>query len=458
MVRRATGRSGGLSVRVTMIGSGYVGLVTGICLAEVGHDVTCVERDADRVERIMAGHAPIHEAGLEPLLRKHVGTTFRVTTDLATAVAAGEVTVIAVGTPSREGRIDLADVTAAASQIGAALPKDGFPVIVVKSTVIPGTTDTVVRTALEDASGRNAGVDFGVAVNPEFLTEGRAVADFMAPDRIVLGADDERSLRLLRELYAPFAGVDIVEVNTRTAELIKYASNALLATAISFSNELANLAESIGGIDLVEVMRGVHRSRYLTVRNGDQQAATAELADFLLAGGGFGGSCLPKDVSALVATGIDRGEQMPLLSAVLEVNQARSDRLIGMLREELATLRGRRIGVLGLAFKPDTDDVRESPALRLIERLVGEGAIVRAHDPVVREADVPTLADAGITIERDLVAIVEGVEALVLVTAWADYRRLPALVAAAPDPPIVVDGRRMIPADSVARYRGIGLR
>ena len=445
-------------MRVTIIGSGYVGLVTGVCLAELGHEVTCVERDTRRVTSIMAGEAPIHEAGLEPLLRKHVGKAFRATTELEAAVAAAEVTMIAVGTPSREGRIDLGDVKEAARQIGAALPGEGFPVVVVKSTVIPGTTDTVVCEALEEGSGRRAATDFGLAVNPEFLTEGRAVADFMAPDRIVLGADDDGSLRVLRELYAPFLGVDLVEVNTRTAELIKYASNALLATAISFSNELANLAESIGGIDLVDVMRGVHRSRYLTVRDGDQPAATAELADFLLAGGGFGGSCLPKDVSALVASGIERGERMPLLSAVLEVNQARGDRLIRMLEQELSTLRGRRIGVLGLAFKPDTGDVRESPALRLVDRLLAEGAIVHAHDPVVRDADVPSLTSAGITVERELEAVVDTVEAVVLMTAWDDYRRLPALIAAAPTPPIVVDGRRLLPADSVARYRGIGLR
>lgn len=446
-------------MRVTIIGSGYVGLVTGVCFADVGHEVSCVERDPGRVSTITAGEAPIHEAGLEDLLRKHIGRRFHATTDLAAAVASGDVIMIAVGTPSRDGRIDLADVKDAARQIGASLAVDRFPVVVVKSTVIPGTTDTVVREALEETSGRRAGVDFGLAVNPEFLTEGRAVADFMAPDRIVIGADDPRSAGVLRALYEPFADADVVEVNTRTAELIKYASNALLATAISFSNELANLAESIGGIDLVDVMRGVHRSRYLTSRNGDGNgAATAELADFLLAGGGFGGSCLPKDVSALVASGIDHGEQMPLLSAVLEVNHARGDRIIRMLLEELSTLRGRRIAVLGLAFKPDTGDVRESPALTLIERLVAEGAIVHAHDPVVRDADVPGLVRAGIGVESDMAAAVDGVEAVVVMTAWDEYRRLPALLTAAPTQPLVVDGRRTIPADSVARYRGIGLR
>lgn len=365
--------------------------------------------------------------------------------------------MLAVGTPSDGGRIDLRDVLGACHQVGEAMPRDGRPVVVVKSTVVPGTTDGPVRGALEAASGLQAGEGFGLAVNPEFLTEGRAIADFMQPDRIVIGADEEASMSVMRRLYAGFEGVPLIEVPIRTAEMIKYASNALLATAISFANELADYSEAVGGIDMLDVMAGLHSSRYLTHRAPDGQPVTVELASFLLAGCGFGGSCLPKDVSALVTAGIELGQPMPLLQAVLEVNGGRAQRVVRMLEEELGALGGRRIGVLGLAFKPDTSDVRESPAFPLLRELSQRGAIVAAHDPVVAPS---ALAEAGlndVAFSADLGHLLEDVEAAVLVTSWDEYRELPRLLSAMERAPLLIDGRRAIPHEAVPKYRGIGL-
>jgi UDPglucose 6-dehydrogenase len=443
---------------VAIVGSGYVGLVTGVGLAKLGHRVQCVERDVDRVARINRGDTPIHEEGLADLLAATLADgSFVATTSLADAVAVSEVTMLAVGTPSDHGRIDLRDVLGACRQVGQALPTERRAVVIVKSTVVPGTTDTSVRQALEEASGLVAGQGFGLAVNPEFLTEGRAVADFMEPDRIVIGADDEASMTVVRRLYAAFPSTPIVAVTTRNAEMIKYASNAMLATAISFSNELANLAEAIGGVDMLEVMAGLHSSRYLTGRASSGEQVTAELAAFFLPGCGFGGSCLPKDVSALVAAGAELGERMPLLEAVLEVNRERADRVMRILEAELGNLRGREIGVLGLAFKPDTSDVRESPAFPLIRQLLAAHAAVTAHDPVVTASVLAGAEVDGARFNADLGDVIRRVDAAVLVTSWREYLQLPQLLGAMDDPPLLVDGRRALASASVPNYRGIGL-
>lgn len=338
------------------------------------------------------------------------------------------------------------------------MPRERRIVVAVKSTVVPGTTDGPVRRALEAASGLTAGEGFGLAVNPEFLTEGRAVADFMHPDRVVIGADDDQSMAVMRQLYAPFGSAPVIAVTMRNAEMVKYASNAMLATAISFSNELANLAEAIGGIDMLEVMAGLHASRYLTAPAASPgESVTVELASFFLAGCGFGGSCLPKDVSALVAAGRDVGLQMPLLTAVLEVNQQRADRIVQILASELGQLRGRRIAVLGLAFKPDTSDVRESPAFPLIKRLLGEQAAVTAHDPVVAASALAAAELDGAAFSDDLRDLLTRVDAAVLVTSWPEYQVLPEILNALDRPPLLVDGRRAIAPESVPSYRGIGL-
>ena len=444
-------------MRVAVIGSGYVGLVTGACLAEVGHDVACVDVDEEKVRRINEGVPVLHERGLEDLLARNVGRRLRATTDSREAVGLADVSFIAVGTPLDGGRIDLSAVRRAAYDIGEALrERNGYHVVTVKSTVVPGTTEEVVVPILERASGKAASADFGVAVNPEFLTEGQAVEDFMYPDRIVVGGLDARSIDTVEALYEGFDGAPRIRANPRTAEMIKYVSNALLATAISFSNEVADLCAALGGVDVVEVMRGVHASRYLTV-DVDGGRVEAPLTSFLAAGGGFGGSCLPKDVRALIAHGEERDLGMPLLRAVMQVNEGRADEIVRLLHKELSRLQGSRVVVLGLAFKPDTDDVRESPSLPVVERLVAEGAEVTLHDPVAEQAVRSVAEKRGLKASFDLEDAIENADAVVLMTRWEHYRKLPELLAGKVQQPLVVDGRRMLDKASIARYAGIGL-
>ncbi|HVH08019.1 MAG TPA: UDP-glucose/GDP-mannose dehydrogenase family protein [Myxococcota bacterium] len=442
-------------MKISIVGTGYVGLVTGACLADRGHDVTCIDVDRSKVDAINERRAPIHEVGLDDLLARHVGTRLRATADLAGAVAATDVTFIAVGTPAAEGRIDLQYVEKAAVAIGEALRgKPGYHAVIVKSTVIPGTTDGPVLRALEAGSGKRAGADFGVGMNPEFLTEGQAVADFMNPDRIVLGGIDARTHALLESLYEGFAGAPRILTNPRTAELIKYASNALLATAISFSNEIARLCAQVGDVDVVDVMRGVHESAYLTARASGRAPVTAAIASFLGAGCGFGGSCLPKDVTALAAQGEDLGLAMPMLRSVLAVNAAMPDELVRLVKKHHPDLAGVRVAVLGLAFKPDTDDLRESPAFPVLRRLRDAGATLTAFDPIARPETHPDLR--GVRLAASLEDAVASADVVVLVTRWAEFGALPDVLAKLGRSPLVVDGRRMLPKDAFARYEGIG--
>ncbi|OGI63032.1 MAG: GDP-mannose dehydrogenase, partial [Candidatus Muproteobacteria bacterium RBG_16_60_9] len=333
-------------MKVSIIGTGYVGLVTGACFAEVGHDVVCVDVDRDKVDRINRGETPIYEVGLEDLLRRHVGKRLRATTDLRAAILASEVTFIAVGTPFDGEHVDLTFIRRAARDIGAALrDKRDFHVVVVKSTVVPGTTDGVVLPVLEESSGKRAGADFGVGMNPEFLTEGVAVSDFMEPDRIVVGGIDARTIEVLAKLYASFPNVPIIRTNNKTAEMIKYTSNAVLAALISFSNEIGNLCARLGGVDVVDVMRGVHAARYFTTPMQDGRSVVAPIASFLYAGCGFGGSCLPKDVKAMVAHGEAAGQPMPLLDTVIKINSRQPQKIIEILERNFASLKGVRVCV-----------------------------------------------------------------------------------------------------------------
>jgi UDPglucose 6-dehydrogenase len=444
-------------MRVSIVGTGYVGLVSGVCLAEKGHDVVCVDVDADKVARIRSGLPPIFEHGLEELLRKNLGRRFSASEDLRGATLQSDLTLIAVGTPFDGARIDLRFVTQVATELGTILrDKGGYHVVVVKSTVVPGTTDTVVRSLLEQASGKRAGADFGVGMNPEFLTEGQAVADFMQPDRIVLGGIDRRTLDEMDALYAGFPEVPRIRTNPRTAEMIKYASNAMLATAISFANEIATLCSTLGGVDVVDVMEGVHASSYLSPTTGTVEKARAPITSFLQAGCGFGGSCLPKDVKALITHGEERGAPMPLLRAVMAVNEGRPREVMRTLQKHFASVEGLRVGVLGLAFKPDTSDVRESPAFPIIRALRAANAQVKAWDPVAMAEARRVLGDE-IAYAGSLPECVQGVDAVVLVTRWKEFEAVPALLNAMSSPPLLVDGRRQLDKHSVARYTGIGL-
>ncbi len=446
-------------MRVSIVGAGYVGLVTGVGLAEQGHSVVCVDSDAEKVAQIRSGVSPFFEPGLEAALAGSLDGHLEATIALRRAVMETELSLVAVGTPSLpDGGVDLRTVEAVTRQIGEILrDKAAYHVVVIKSTVVPGTTEEVVLPLLERASGKRAGVDFGVGMNPEFLTEGEALHDFREPDRIVLGASDGRTLQALRELYPGFAGVVRIETTPKAAEMIKYASNALLATLISFSNEIGNLCAGLGGVDVVDVMRGLHASRYLTTTLPDGGRVTAPLAAFLWAGCGFGGSCLPKDVRALIAHGRLVGQSMPLLEAVIDTNVRQSHQALALLQKHYPSLQGVRVAVLGLAFRPDTDDMRESPAIPIIQDLLAAGAEVTAYDPAATAAARRRFVNDRVRVCGELSEAVQDVGAIVLTTKWDEFARLPDLLRDRHPQPLVVDGRRMLDKRGVQRYEGIGL-
>ena len=443
-------------MRVSIAGTGYVGLVSGVCLAHYGHDVTCIDIDPSKVDAINSGVSPIYEPGLDELLAANVGVRLRGTTDLRSAVENTDITLIAVGTPFDGEHIDLQYVVGVAREIGEVLrTKSSYHTVVVKSTVVPGTTDGPVRHALEAASGKLAGRDFGLGMNPEFLKEGEAIEDFMRPDRIVLGGVDERSIDALAGLYAPFTGVDIIRTAPATAEMIKYTANALLATLISYSNEIANLCAAVG-VDVADAFHGVHLDKRLSPILEDGTRITPTIATYLWPGCGFGGSCFPKDVKALIAYGEDAGSPMPMLRSVVDINTAQPTRMIELLTHHYPDLSGRRITVLGVAFKPGTDDIRESPGIAIVERLCELGAVVTVHDPVAESAARKVLPDS-VRFADDVPTAIAQADAVLLTTRWALYNDLADEVRVLDQTPLVIDGRRMLDKNQFARFEAIGL-
>src|SRR3982750_244065 len=358
-------------MNVTVIGTGYVGLVTGACLADAGNNVFCLDLDERKIARLNAGEIPIFEPGLEPIVRRNEAAgRLRFSTDVPASVAHAELQLIAVGTPPGEdGSADLQHVIAAARAIGRHM--EGYKVVVTKSTVPVGTADKVKHAIIEEQKKRHLGNDFTVVSNPEFLKEGAAVEDFMRPDRIVVGADDPRAIALLRQLYTPFQRnrERIIVMSVRSAELTKYAANAMLATRISFMNEIANLAEALGA-DIEEVRRGIGSDPRIGYH-------------FLYPGAGFGGSCFPKDVKALQRSALEAGRPLRVLTAGDQGNEAQKHVLGDKIRKRFgAELSGRRFALWGLAFKANTDDLREAPSRALIADLIGAGAALSAYDPV----------------------------------------------------------------------------
>jgi len=392
-------------MNVTVIGTGYVGLVSGACLADMGNRVFCLDVDVAKVARLNAGHVPIYEAGLEPVVKRNRDAgRLSFSTDVAASVAHGVLQLVAVGTPpGGDGSADLQHVLDAARAIGRHM--EDYRVVVNKSTVPVGTADKVSEVISNALRERNKELPFGVVSNPEFLKEGAALEDFMRPERIIIGSDDERATALLRELYAPFQRNHerLMLMGVRSAELAKYAANAMLATRISFMNELANLAEALGA-DIEEVRRGI---------GADPRIGT----HFLYPGAGFGGSCFPKDVKALRRIGEQAGRPLRVVAAVEQANEAQKHLLGDKIKARFGKdLKGRKFAVWGLAFKPNTDDMREAPSLTLIADLIAAGAEVRAYDPVAK----PNLA--GVVIANSAIEALQGCDALAILTEWAEFR------------------------------------
>ncbi|MBI2910174.1 MAG: UDP-glucose/GDP-mannose dehydrogenase family protein [Chloroflexi bacterium] len=406
-------------MRVTIFGTGYVGLVTGACLASLGHDVACVDVQVDRIELVKRAKSPFHEPGLGEILRKGLDEgRLRPTTDFQQAMSGSEFSIIAVGTPPGQGGADLSFVEVAAAQIGQSLGQASeYHVVVVKSTVPPGTSDTMVRRILEEQSGRRVG-EFGLCMCPEFLREGSAVDDFMHPDRIVIGRWDERSGRALAGLFGVF-DCPVVQTSLRNAEMIKYTSNALLSVLISFSNEIASLCEATPDTDVETVMDALHLDRRLSpLVNG--QRVTPGLLSYLRAGAGFGGSCLPKDTSALRSFAAACQVETSLLDAAVRVNLRRPAQLAEMADGALGGLAGRTVAVLGLAFKPGTDDLRDSPSLAIMRHLLERGARVKAYDPVVL-GKAELAADPRVVLCHTPETVLADVDAALIATAWPEF-------------------------------------
>ena len=421
-------------MKVTVVGTGYVGLVSGACLAEMGNDVVCMDVDASKIRTLESGAIPIHEPGLEAMVARNVKAgRLHFTTDIARAVAHGTLQFIAVGTPPDEdGSADLQYVLAAARNIGRLMTD--HKVIVDKSTVPVGTADKVNAAIAEELAKRDVAIEYAVVSNPEFLKEGAAVEDFMKPDRIVIGADDESAIYLMRSLYAPFQRNHdkLVVMDVRSAELTKYAANAMLATRISFMNELSLLAEKLGA-DIELVRQGI---------GSDPRIGFG----FLYAGCGYGGSCFPKDVKALISTASQFDQPLRVLSAVEAANDAQKlvvvKRVTARFGEDLA---GLRFALWGLAFKPNTDDMREAPSRVVIDELLGRGAQITAYDPVAMPEARRVFADRpGLSYAESPMDALEGADALLVVTEWKEFRspdftRIKALLKH----PLVIDGRNL---------------
>jgi UDPglucose 6-dehydrogenase len=420
-------------MNVTVVGTGYVGLVTGACLADAGNSVFCLDLDHAKIGLLNAGKIPIFEPGLEPIVRRNrEAGRLHFSTDVAAAVAHGELQILAVGTPPGEdGSADLQHVLAAARAIGAHM--DAYKVVATKSTVPVGTADKIRITVQEELGKRQARVEFSVVSNPEFLKEGAAVEDFMRPDRVILGTEDARATALLRQLYAPFQRNHerIIVMSVRSAELTKYAANSMLATRISFMNEVANLAEALGA-DIEEVRRGIGADP----RIGYQ---------FLYPGAGFGGSCFPKDVRALQKSAQEAGRPLRVLAAVEAVNDAQKHVLAGKISVRFGNLKGRCFALWGLAFKANTDDLREAASLALIADLLQAGATVRAYDPAAGGAARTAFKDKkGVDIVASAAAALEGADALAVITEWQEFRSPDfAAIRAALKTPAIFDGRNL---------------
>ncbi len=429
-------------MNVSVVGTGYVGTTLSACLAELGHTVTAIDIDEETVERLNEGEISIHEPGLDGLVSAHAGDRLQATTEHA-ASAETDVTFLAVGTPAREdGSIDASILRSAAEDIGRAIAdKDEYHLVVIKSTVLPDVIETEIIPAIEAAAGKTDGEEFGVAVNPEFLREGSAVEDFMAPDKIVLGTDgDERAIDLLAELYQPLVSdwdVPVVETGRREAAMIKYANNAFLAAKISLINDIGNICKEFG-VDAYEVADAIGLDSRIS-------------EEFLRSGVGWGGSCFPKDTAALAAAAKSAGYDARMVEATIELNDHQPRRLIELL-EKHTSVDGKRIAVLGLAFKPGTDDIRGSRATVVIEELLERGATVAAYDPRAADAMADEFPDAEYT--ESAAEALEGSHGAVVVTDWEEFAELDSAFDSMVDP-IVVDGRRIISRRDGITYEGL---
>jgi len=439
--------------RTLLIGGGHVGLVSAVCFADRGYDTILYERDVERAELIQAGRPPFFEPNLEGLLKKTIdGGKLQISTNLEEAISDSEIAFVAIGTPSRpNGSINLTSIETSSAELGEALrSKAGYCLIVMRTTVIPGTTENLVKPTLEKHSGKDAGEDFGLAMQPEFLREGSAIEDTLSPDRIVIGEYDKRSGDVLETFYLDFykgRAPPIIRMNLACAEMVKYASNAFLATKISFINQIANICEKIPGVDVARVADAMGLDKRIGGR-------------FLNAGAGFGGSCLGKDLSALIAFSKQFGCKPNLLEAVLDVNEKQALNIVESARQQLGDLVKKRIAILGLSFKPNTDDMRDAPSVRIVKRLLDEGASVVVYDPAAMKNASAIFKDQ-VDYAKSGLECVSNADCAIIVTEWDEFRKF------GPDDfkekmrcAVLIDGRKIydpLRFSKELNYVGIGL-
>lgn len=392
-------------MKISVIGTGYVGLVSAVGWSDLGHEVTCIDIDEEKLNKIKNGHSPIHEDGIEELLDKGVSEG-RIKTDSSFSdIAESDIAIISVGTPPNEdGSMNDEFIRSCSASIGEEIKKSQkFNIIAVRSTVLPGTTDNTVKRIIEGKSGKKAGKDFGLVMIPEFLREGHAISDFKNPDRIIIGFEDERSKRILQEMHKPF-NCPVLFTDIATAEMVKYASNAFLATKVAYTNEMARICEKIG-VDIDRITEYIGMDKRIG-------------REFLVAGAGFGGSCFPKDVKGLIKKANEMHTEPKILEAAMESNEIQKKHIVDMIKEKTG-LKDRKIGILGLAFKADTDDVRESPATDIIKGLLDDGAVVRAYDPHAMKNMKKIIS--GIEYAASIDDCIKGCDAVVILEAWPQF-------------------------------------
>lgn len=412
-------------MKVTILGTGYVGLITGVCLANKGHQVVCVDNNKDKVKKLNSSIPTIYEKSLDKLLKKVIkNKNFSATENLNKALEDSKIVIVAVGTPTSKNKISLNFLEKACKDIGKFIKvSDKFLSVIIKSTVIPGTTDTFVKNILEKESGKLLG-QFGLGMNPEFLREGNAVQDFDNPDRIIFGYEDNKTLFLLKQLYYPW-NVSKISMNSRSAEFVKYSNNVLLASQISIINELANFSHDLGNVEFEKILKGVHSDRRWSpiLKNGKK--ISPDILTYLIPGCGFGGSCFSKDLKALRNQAESISSKTQVIDAVLKVNDLQPLRVINILKK-MTDLKNKKILVLGLAFKQDTDDIRESPSIKMISKLLKEGARVTAHDPVAIKnfKKNSKIKNENLSYKQKWIDLLNKHEIVILATAWKEYKKI----------------------------------
>lgn len=442
-------------MKISIIGMGYVGLITGLGFCNYGHKVICLEKNKKKIDDLNNNKDIIYEPGLKKFLKKHLNKNFFASQDFKKIILNTDVTFIAVGTPFENGKFSTRYLESAAKEIGLSIKnKKKYHVIVIKSTILPGTTDTIIKKQIEKYSGKKAGKNFGLSMNPEFLREGEAINDFINSDRIVIGHDNLKTQSIVKKIYKKFKNVPIITTNNKTAELIKYTSNSLLANLISFSNEISNIGDKIGGVNFDQVLKGVYLDRRIATKNG-KKLLIPGIVSYLEPGCGFGGSCFPKDVKALSYLASKVKSNNFILKSIIKTNEEQINKLYKII---LKNINGKKnnILILGLAFKPDTDDIRESPSIKLIKKLINNKKYdIEVYDPAALENTRKIFKD-NLKYSTNLDKSVKNKDVIIVMTKWKKFKRLSNLLLK-DSKTLVIDPRRFLSPNKFKNYIAFGI-